>query len=62
MIPLTVSMLHIKNSLHFRKVEPGDVWKSYIQVKKDVTMIVHTEIERMLDTPDLPDLIIKKTS
>jgi hypothetical protein len=44
----------------FSKVEPSDVLKSYLQVKKDVAMIVQMEIERMLDTPELTDLIIKK--
>jgi len=29
-------------------------------VKKDVAMIVQNEMERMLDTPELTDLIIKK--
>ncbi len=44
----------------FSKVEPNDVLKSYLQVKKDVGMIVQTEIERMLDTPELTDLIIRR--
>lgn len=44
----------------FSKVEPNDVLKSYLQVKRDVAMIVQTEIERMLDTPELMDMIIKK--
>lgn len=37
-----------------------DVLKNYLQIKKDVNFIVQTEIERMLDTPELCDLIIKK--
>lgn len=41
--------------------KPSDVLKNYLQIKKDVTVIVQTEIERMLDTPELTDLIIKKT-
>jgi hypothetical protein len=44
----------------FSPVEPGDVLMSYLQVKKDVGLIVKTEIERMLDTPGLTDLIIRK--
>ncbi len=40
--------------------KPSDVLKNYLQIKKDVTVIVQTEIERMLDTPELTDLIIKK--
>lgn len=42
------------------KMEPSDVLKNYLQVKKDVATIIKTEIERMLDTPELTDLIIKK--
>ena len=42
------------------KTKPSDVLKNYLQIKKDVTIIVQTEIERMLDTPELTDLIIKK--
>lgn len=42
------------------KMHPPDVTKNYLQIKKDVTVIVHTEIERMLDTQELTDLIIKK--
>ena len=41
-------------------VKPNDVFKSYLQVKKDVAIIVQTEIERMLDTPELMGMIIKK--
>jgi hypothetical protein len=43
------------------KTKASDVLKNYLQIKKDVTVIVQTEIERMLDTPELTDLIIKKT-
>jgi hypothetical protein len=46
----------------FSKVEPSDILKSYLQVKKDVAMIVQTEIERMLDTPEFTEMIIKKCS
>jgi hypothetical protein len=44
----------------FSDVQPNDVLKSYLQVKKDVAMIVQTEVERILDTPELTELIIKK--
>jgi hypothetical protein len=44
----------------FSKVDNKDVLANYLQVKNDVTMIVQTEIERMLNTPELNDLIIKK--
>jgi len=46
----------------FSKVNPNDVLNNYLQVKKDVSMIVQNEIERMLDTPELTDLIIKKAN
>ncbi|MFC0773465.1 conjugal transfer protein MobC [Terrimonas alba] len=46
----------------FFNVVPGDVLKTYLQVKKDVVMIVRSEMERMLDTPELTDLIIRKDS
>jgi len=46
----------------FSKVEPSDVMKSYLQVKKDVGMIVQTEMERMLDTPELMEMIIRKNA
>jgi hypothetical protein len=46
----------------FSTVEPNDVLKSYLQIKRDVAMIVQTEIERMLDTPELADMIIRKES
>jgi hypothetical protein len=45
----------------FSEVESGDVLKNYLQVKKDVAMIVQTEMERMLDTPELSNLLIKKS-
>jgi hypothetical protein len=41
-------------------VKPGDILNNFLQIKKDVAAIVQTEIERMLDTPALTDLIIKK--
>ena len=44
----------------FSDVKQSDVLGSYLQVKKDIATIVQTEIERMMDTPELTDLIIKK--
>lgn len=37
------------------------ILNSYLKVKKDMQLIVHIEFERMLDTPDLSDLIIRKS-
>ena len=57
---LNIEQVRYKELPIFSKVEPSDVFKSYLQVKKDVGMIVQTEIERMLDTPELTDLIIRR--
>lgn len=38
------------------EVTPKVVWGSYLQVVKDVAMKVQTEIERLLDTPELMGL------
>ncbi|HWJ26192.1 MAG TPA: conjugal transfer protein MobC [Flavisolibacter sp.] len=42
------------------KVEPKHVLENFLKVKNDVAVIVHTELERMMDTPELVNLIIKK--
>src|ERR1035437_382440 len=57
---LEIEQANYKELPQFSKVESKDVLDNYLQVKKDVAMIVQTEIERMLDTPALTDLIIKK--
>ncbi|MFC0773467.1 hypothetical protein [Terrimonas alba] len=44
----------------FFSVVPGDVLQTYLQVNKDVVMIVRSEMGRMTDTPELTDLIIRK--
>ncbi len=44
----------------FAQVTNGDVLSNYLQIKKDVIDLVHLELERMLDTPELTDLILKK--
>jgi type IV secretory pathway VirB4 component len=36
------------------------ITENYLQVKKDVTRFVQTEIERMMDTPELSEKIIRK--
>jgi hypothetical protein len=38
----------------------GDVLNNFLHIKEDVEAIVQTEIERMMDTPGLMDLIIRK--
>ena len=37
-----------------------EILDNYLQIKKDVHRILQNEMERMLDMPDLTDLIIKK--
>jgi len=44
----------------FSNVKQADIRASFMQVKNDVVMIVRAELERMLDTPELTDLIIRK--
>jgi hypothetical protein len=41
-------------------VTQQEILDNYLQIKKDVQSIIHNEIERILDTPELGDLIIKK--
>jgi hypothetical protein len=43
-------------------VSQKEILDSYLQIKKDVQNILQAEMERMLDTPELGDLIIKKSS
>src|SRR5450759_80539 len=49
---LEIEQANYKELPQFSKVESKDVLDNYLQVKKDVAMIVQTEIERMLDTPE----------
>jgi hypothetical protein len=44
----------------FSNVNSKQVLDRYLQVKKDVAMLVQTEIGRMIDTPELSGLIIQK--
>ncbi|HEU5364001.1 MAG TPA: conjugal transfer protein MobC [Hanamia sp.] len=44
----------------FSDVNSSQVLNTYLQVKKDVQEIIQSEIERMMDTPELEDLIIRK--
>ena len=57
---LEIEHANYKELPQFSKVESNDVLNNYRQVKKDVAMIVQNEMERMLDTPELEDMIIKK--
>lgn len=42
-------------------VTSKEIMETYSQIKKDVADIIHHEMERMLDTPELSDLIIQKS-
>ncbi len=44
----------------FAQVKNADILSNYLQIKKDIIDLVHLELERMMDTPELTDLIIKK--
>ncbi len=43
-------------------VSQKEILDNYLQIKKDIQNIIRDEMERMLDTPELGDLIIKKDS
>jgi hypothetical protein len=43
-------------------VSQKEILDNYLQIKKDVSDIIHSEMERMLDTPELTDMIIRKES
>jgi len=42
------------------KVTQNNVLECYLQIKKDILAIIETELGRMMDTPELNNLIIKK--
>jgi hypothetical protein len=41
-------------------VSQKEILDNYLQIKKDVQSIIQTEMERILDTPELTDLIIRR--
>ncbi len=43
-----------------RKITQEDVLANFLQVKKDVFELIDSEIERIMDTPELEHLLIKK--
>ncbi len=57
---LSTEQSNYKELPMFSKVESRDVEANYQKVKDDSDGIVQTEIERMMDTPGLMELIIKK--
>lgn len=49
-----------KNLPAFSKVTSKEILEKHLQIKKDVADIIRDEMERMLDSPELSDLIINK--
>lgn len=49
-----------KNIPVISEVSQKDVLENYLQIKKDIQTILQSEMERMMDTPELESLIIKK--
>jgi hypothetical protein len=43
-----------------RNVNPVMVWQNYLRIKGEIQGIVEEELERILNTPGLPDLIIHR--
>lgn len=43
-----------------RKVSDPDVFNNYLQIKKDITDLVESEISRMMGTPGLSDMVVVK--
>ncbi len=43
-------------------VTQKEILDNYLQIKKDVQTILQTEMERILNTPELENLIIKKNN
>lgn len=41
-------------------VSHKEILDNYLQIKKDILTMLQNEIERVMDTPDLADLIVKK--
>jgi hypothetical protein len=57
---LAQEQVNYKDLPHVSSVCQKEILENYMAIKKEVQTIIQTEIERMLDTPELADLIIKK--
>jgi hypothetical protein len=57
---LTEENSRYKDLPQLSTVQQHDVLNCYLQIKKDILYMVESELERMLDTPELSNLIIKK--
>ncbi len=42
------------------KVDQQEINNNYFKIKKEVASIIENEMERMLNTPELEDLVVKK--
>jgi hypothetical protein len=49
-----------KNLPIISTVTQNEILENYLQIKKDVASIIHHETERILDTPELMNLVISK--
>ena len=43
-------------------VSAKEIQDNYLQVKKDIREMIETEMERMMNTPDMEHLIVKKST
>lgn len=57
---LSIEQVSYKDLPLISNVNQKQVNETYLQIKKDIVDIIHNEMERMLDTPELSDLIIQK--
>jgi hypothetical protein len=45
-----------------RKLNNQEIEQNYLQIKKDIKNLIETEIERMMNSPDLTNFVLKKIS
>jgi hypothetical protein len=60
MIRWKKNIQNIKICLKYIKLNRNVVLKNYLQIKNEVREIIHIEIDRMMNTPELFGLLIKK--
>ena len=59
-ISLAAEKKNFKDLPHVRKVENGMIQRNYFQIKKDIEDVFNSEIEKMLNHPELKALIISR--
>ncbi|MFT3680692.1 MAG: conjugal transfer protein MobC [Ferruginibacter sp.] len=57
---LATEQANYRNLPQVSSVSQKEILENHLAIKRDVQTIIQLEIERMLDTPELTDLIIKK--